>query len=341
MASGLNRDTAIARARSAPSTSRTGRIQKLYGTPDDERPVSKPWPSMLIDRLLNTVRPGGAWGYRTAQLPSAEPTAIACLALSGHAVDASEWRHALDWLANEQRSDGGVPASAAAPLPCWPTGLAVVAWNASAPDKPGTFAPQIQMAAEWLLTVRGRKVAHRPDVFGHNTRLQGWSWVEGTHSWLEPTAYAVMGLRAAGLSDHARTREGVALLWDRMFDGGGWNYGNTRVLGKPLRPFPAPSGIVLTALSGELTEASIDPSLAYLRSTLQRVRSPMSLGWGLIGLSAWNARPAQADAWLAESARVSLAREAHPLEDALLLLASAPSHALAPARPSVEATHNE
>ena len=60
-----------------------------------------------------------------------------------------------------------------------------------------------------------------------------------------------MALRAAGRASHPRVREAVRLLCDRALDEGGWNYGNTRVFANTLQPFPATTGIALTALAGE------------------------------------------------------------------------------------------
>lgn len=215
--------------------------------------------------------------------------------------------------------------------PCWTTGLAVLAWTGARASSVTHFETQTENAVNWLLVTRGLRVAHRPDVFGHDTSLRGWPWVDETHSWVEPTAYAVLALRAAGVSSHPRVREGVRLLADRAFPKGGWNYGNTRVLGNTLRPFPATTGIALTALAGEPRETYIDVSLRYLADELPGIRSPSTLAWGLIGLSAWDARPGDTDAWLADSASRALRREPNALEDALLLLADVAPGPFAPA----------
>ncbi|UCF33415.1 MAG: hypothetical protein JSV78_13885 [Phycisphaerales bacterium] len=166
----------------------------------------------------------------------------------------------------------------------------------------------------------------RPDIFGHDRTLVGWSWVVGTHSWVEPTAYAVMALRAAGKADHPRVREAVELLWDRALSDGGWNYGNTRVFANRLRPFPATTGIALAALAGEPRRAGgsrIEAAIAYLLTELRQIRSPLSLAWGLIGLAAWDAFPTEASGWLAESARSVAINTIGPHEAALMLLADA------------------
>ena len=94
-----------------------------------------------------------------------------------------------------------------------------------------------------------------------------WPWVLGTHSWIEPTAFNVLALKAAGRGEHPRTREAVRLLVDRLLPTGGCNYGNTTVLGQQLRPHLAPTGLVLLSLAGEqINDSRIAKSLAYLQS---------------------------------------------------------------------------
>jgi hypothetical protein len=140
---------------------------------------------------------------------------------------------------------------------------------------------------------------------------------------VEPTAYAILGLRAAGHSDHPHFREGIAVLLDRALPNGGWNYGNTRVFENVLRPFPATTGVVLAALAGEPMDPKIATAINYLTEILPTVRAPMTLGWGLVGLTAWGARPSAAADWIMQSASGHQGRTPNELESALLLLASA------------------
>ncbi len=283
------------------------------------------WQTTLIERLLQSARPDGGWGYRQSTTAFSEPTAIACLALSAHWIESPQLTDGIATLSKLQRSDGGVPISTSFTSPNWPTPLAILAWTGSLRTD-STTANNIRRGVTWLLSSKGRAFPHDPDLFGHDTTLIGWPWIEGTHSWVEPTAYAVAALRAVGRSEHPRVREGVRVLSDRLLPEGGWNYGNTRVLRNTLRPFPATTGVVLGSLAAEPIEPRVRRSIAYLTRELQRIRAPFSLGWGLIGLNAWDAVPEEANEWLAESARLSLARPSNALHDALLLLAAAGWH---------------
>lgn len=287
--------------------------------------MSTPWQHTLIDRLVNNANSDGGWGYQSVAATCTEPTVMACLAMAAHRIETQRWVRGLALLAKLQRPNGSVPVSSQVSSPCWTTSLAVLAWTMSGFAAGRRYRAQIEKAADWLITTRGRRLPPRRDVFGHDRTLQAWPWVEGTHSWLEPTAYAVLALRASDKADHPRRHDGFRVIWDRMLPGGGWNYGNTRVLANTLRPFPATTGIALTALAGEPKDSRVDASIAYLSGELPRIRSPFTLSWALIGLTSQNVRPAEAASWLAQCAARSVQQQPNPLEDALLLLADIPS----------------
>ena len=293
------------------------------------------WTNAFLERLLRGANPDGSWGYRPHATGCSEPTALASIALAVHPDAQSSKtmtvasRAGLNWLTTLQGDDGSVPVARDLPSPHWPTALAVIAWaGCDDTDSLGRLDAR-NAGVRWLLHTRGLAIEHDAHTFGHDTMLQGWPWVADTHSWAEPTAMAVAALKRTGHGDHARVREGLRLLLDRCLPSGGWNYGNTRVLANTLRPFPATTGMVLSALAGEsddgigVVRSRVDASIAYLSDALQRVRAPLSLGWGMIGLEAWDARPPESFDWLAECAERTRNEAGETIHDALLLLADA------------------
>ncbi len=153
--------------------------------------------------------------------------------------------------------------------------------------------------------------------------MKGWPWVEGTHSWIEPTAFSLLALKAVGQGAHPRAREAVRLLIDRILPEGGCNYGNTSVLGQMLRPHLEPTGVTLLALAGEEDpDGRISRSLDYALGAVGPETTAASLGYGLIGLAAHGRVPKQLDDWLAQAAERTRRRETPWPRLSLLALAA-------------------
>lgn len=192
---------------------------------------------------------------------------------------------------DSQLSDGRVCVSPKHPETFWPTPLAILAWQGS----PSHREPQL-LAIDFLLNTTGRhwkKQAGSP--LAHDTSIQGWPWIANTHSWVEPTALSLTALQTAGYGNHERAQQATLMLMDRQLNDGGWNYGNTLVFGQELCPMPENTGMALDALAGRVTEESVKRSLTYLISQVEHLRTPLSLGWGIIGLGAWGKRPHDAE----------------------------------------------
>lgn len=284
------------------------------------------WPDRAIAELNRQKghRPG--WSYSPTLNPAVEPTVLSALALLVHNGRFSDSIvRSADWLVWLQRADGAVGISEGVNEPNWPTPLALLLWCAV-----GGYEKSREMATRWLLRHTGRPQPNDSgSVIGHNTALVGWPWVADTHSWLEPTAMAVLALRRQQHGNSDRAAQGVRLILDRAIPGGGWNYGNKIVFGNTLRPQPAPTGLALLALSGEhLDERTREDSLAYLRWQLPKLRSPQSLCWALLGLAAYERQPAGIDAILMEACQTTMRRNAGAAQLAYLLLASRPNRAL-------------
>ena len=274
---------------------------------------------MWLDETIDLLSQNPVIGYAPRSVPATEPTALASLTLIAHGRK-NDSRPAIDFLASAQSDDGSVGVCQKEPLPGWPTSLALLAWLAH--DRKA-HSHRIDRGVSWILEAKGKAMEQTADM-GHNTQLVGWSWAEGTHSWIEPTAFHVLALKAAGQADHARTREGVTLLLDRQLPAGGCNYGNTTVLGQTLRPHIQPSGIALLALAGETDQGNrIAKSIAWLRRTLSVGITPVSLAWGLLGLAAYQVSLPNSNAWLAAACKHVQNHDRSPHKVALLALAAA------------------
>lgn len=271
-----------------------------------------------LDTVIEDLHQRPCCGYQPGARPATEPTALSAISLVAHGrMEAAE--QAAQWLANAQATDGSLGVRLEERTPRWPTSLATLAWITVDAER---YAKQISAGTDWALSTRGEPVEPTEDL-GHNTQLIAWPWIEGTHSWIEPTALHVLALKAAGHGSHARTREAVALLIDRQIASGGCNYGNTEVLGQALLPHVQPTGLAMLALAGESDSARrIEASLAYLARSLSARTTTASLCWGLLGLSAHDRRPTDADSWLESAYGRTIRRDRSPYKLALLALAA-------------------
>jgi hypothetical protein len=190
-------------------------------------------------------------------------------------------------LAEAQAVDGSVSIATDHADAYWPTALSVLAWNSSP-----LHESHRHRGGRFLLETTGRQWKKGPDSpIQHDSGIPGWSWIAGTHSWVEPTALAICALRSSGLARHQRISDGVRLLMDRQLPKGGWNYGNTKVFGTELHPDPESTGAALQALIGLVAYDEVRKSLDYLRAEVDRAHTPIALGWGLLGLGAWGEAP--------------------------------------------------
>jgi hypothetical protein len=276
-----------------------------------------------VETLIADLADEGHWSYQPRGRVAAEPTAIAAIALAAHGrLDAAD--RACRRLVDLQAADGSVGIAADESTPCWATGWAVLAWEKmQTASKQSTFADRIERAIDSILALHGRTFDTSSEM-GHNTRLDGWPWVAGTHPWAEPTAINLLALKATGRGQHPRAREAAEMLLDRLLPDGGCNYGNTTVLGQVLRPHVEPTGLALLALAGK-TDATgrLVRTVSYLENAVTTTPGGASLAYGVMGLAAHDRRPASADGWLAAAARQVKPYLMSPLRKALLALAAA------------------
>jgi hypothetical protein len=273
---------------------------------------SAQWLVECLDRLAAAT----TWGYRAGGPTAAEPCALAALALiAGGRRRESE--PLGTWLANAQQPDGRVGVRGGADAPGWPTGLAALAWRAS-----GRYPKRLAAAVHWLLATKGAKVQSE-EKLSHDMALVGWPWVEGTHSWVEPTALGLMALRAVGRSRHRRAQEAARLLVDRLLPVGGCNYGNTFVLGQQLVAHLQPTGLALLALARlPLCDARIGKSLDWLAANVAADTAAASLSYAILALSAHERALDRAMALLSAAYHRVVVGDAAPYQLALLALAA-------------------
>jgi len=226
-----------------------------------------------------------------------DATAWAVLALEAYPDNRDVTIPACQQLAKSQLSDGRVPVIEGHPEAYWPTALAVLAWK-----KVAGFERQVELASKFLLDATGVHWPKQKDApVAHDTSIKGWPWIENTHSWIGPTALSILALKVCGFAGHSRVLEAKRMILDRQLPSGGWNYGNTRVFGKMLRPSLVETGHALSALAGMTEPSFVELSFDYLRREIEHIRTPLALSWSVLGLSAWSGRPAESRKWILDS----------------------------------------
>jgi hypothetical protein len=252
----------------------------------------------LLDELVSLQNPDGGWGAVAGKSSNTEATALAVTALQS-AGDRSAPDRAMRgvlWLVQHQNPDGGLRLNDATSSGSWTTALAVIALGAFAEQQTAALN-----AARWLLRQEGSKPGILAEIILFltgkrranelNRDLVGWSWVPNSFSWVEPTSYALIALKKVRplLSDSVaeRIRAGEALVYDRMCKGGGWNYGNSRVLDYALWPYPDITAIALIALQDRSAEPANQQSLSALRKTAVETNSGLACAWTAVCLSVY------------------------------------------------------
>ncbi len=267
-------------------------------------------------------------GYHPSGPSAAEPTAISALVAIGY--DRVEIAKSTCLrLMEAQTVDGKVSVTLDDQGPHWPTALAAIAWHQYSAHYQDEFAGSCVLARDrgiaYLLGCGG-EVIPRSKIVGHNSELLGWPWVLGTHSWLEPTALALMALRHAGRQTHPRAIEAAELLLDRQLTTGGANYGNTFVLGQLLRAHVLPSAMSVVALH-QVSPAprELKATIRFLQNELNRPLASTSLTWTISALvsASWESSAGMLEyEWPIGEAIARLERvEPNPHRDHLLLLA--------------------
>ena len=234
------------------------------------------------ERLRELRNPDGGWGATADRPSNTEATALAALAF---AADDSMRAPAVAWLLAHQRQDGSWPWTEELDEASWATSEAVLALADA-----GTQA-EVSKGVDWLLGREGRGFDWRQRIrefFGEKKVVEldgtliGWPWGAGTFSWIEPTLFALLALKKAlpgrrNGQARSRIREGEAMILDRECHGGGWNYGNKRVLGVDLPPYPDTTALALLALQGSIDAETRDRNLGALDGLVDSTGSGLAL----------------------------------------------------------------
>ncbi len=227
----------------------------------------------IAETLAKQTHPAGGWSYIPGQEAHLEPTCLALLALSVEPERfPQEIARGQAFLETCRLADGSYRLARSRGEAVWPTSLVLFVRTVL-----GGSREENQGTVQQLLSLRGRVpdmsaaadlgILDVNELVDIDTKLVGWSWAENNFSWVEPTAWACLALRAAGQGQHPRVQEGLQLLLDRAMDEGGINCGNRKVLGQMTKPVPGPTAMMLLALQGQ-DHPRIRSAIGYLQQQI-------------------------------------------------------------------------
>lgn len=280
----------------------------------------EPMTRLTISETIRQIQhSNGGFPYQVGAEARSDSTAWAVMALSNSAISESICEQGRAYLLEQQDTMGRVCISRSHPEASWPTPLAILAWHSSI-----NYQNPENLSSQFLLTLTGMHFPKSdPPITGHDPSIIGWPWITDTHGWVIPTGMAILALQVAGLGAHTRVKEGQAMILDRQLPHGGWNYGNTSVFGKELHPLPECTGIALQALANDIDLQYVERSLDYLLKKLPALRTPISLGWALLGLGAWGLRPSHSEELILTSLELQERYGPYPVPALALLLCAA------------------
>lgn len=229
----------------------------------------------LTSTLVRARNADGGWGYYAGKSSRLEPTCWALLAVGGQ-----------------------VPADV---LRQWPAENGLLLERGGGSSNFGFHGLA-------LLTLLGRNIEHQagnpalvagiqrvkgialPDrgVNRQRNDIQAWSWMDETFSWVEPTTYCLLALKKAGRSgipiDEKRVADAEALLFDRCAVNGGWNYGNSNMLGQELPAYVPTTALGLLSLQDRASHRAVKASRDYLERDALSELSSLALSLALVAL---------------------------------------------------------
>jgi hypothetical protein len=250
----------------------------------------------IVRAISSRSVPGGGFSEQPRSSYRVDATAWAILALKAAGTYSHLVESAKSRLASEQQDDGRVSLTQDQPQTSWPTALALMAWHGDE-----SFSENRNRAMGFLIKTGGIIFKREPDApYALDSSIRGWSWIENTFSWVEPTVLSILAFNLSGQGTHERVSDGVRMLLDRQLPGGGWNFGSTIIYGQASYPQIESTGMTLAALAGKMSKKDVERSLDYLKLQVASCHTPLSLGWALFGLGAWQQRPPEARRWLGD-----------------------------------------
>ncbi len=269
--------------------------------------------TQILNFLLEHQNKDGSWGFSPGKAGAIEPTAYALMSLASEESAHGAVERSLTFLKKTQTARGAWPINTQdTEEAAWATAIAGLALlrfegtesicRTAAQFVEGSFARHprswILRFADWMRSFDASYVEEN---------LRGWKWTPDTANWVEPTSYALLFLKkflrssASSSPEAGGSRdlkpviaEAESLLYQRMCKEGGWNYGNARVLGEELRPYPLTTAIALIALQNPSNQ-ECQRSLAYLQRAAADERSALALCMAVHCLSLYGI---QAERWM-------------------------------------------
>jgi hypothetical protein len=237
--------------------------------------------------LLAGANKDGGWGYYPGHPSRLEPTCWGLLALlAGDPVAGWSPEPHVRFLRESQRPDGLLLEAAVRDEDRPNLGFNGLA--ALLVLQHPQLAPEAFRAALVSAIARNKGIKVVPaEIYRQDNDLQGWAWIDASFSWVEPTCWCSLALKKSASNSpdiRARISEADRLLADRCCAAGGWNYGNSNVLGQDLRPYVATTALGLLAMQDRPHDACVRRSLEYLKLRWLSERSAMALGLSLITL---------------------------------------------------------
>jgi hypothetical protein len=164
-------------------------------------------------------------------------------------------------------------------------------------------APPAAGIGRLLVDARGLRLDPSSAIRQDNS-LQAWPWVDGTFSWVEPTAWCLLLLKKlrGALEPGAAERIGIGeqMLRDRACAEGGWNYGSSNVYGQELFPYVPTTALGLIAMQDRRDDPVVARALGRLRTSFRGESTPIALALTIVALAIHGVSVAEPTAGLVE-----------------------------------------